>query len=173
MSAILEEIAARHAGPDVACEIRIPPLESRGEDPPLVPASPSLYRALGILVQNATEFAATEVLLILDWDDRELSLAILDDGPGFDLARAIELGEPYKSFGAKRQRGAVPHLGLGLFIARSLLAGLDGRLAFSNRESGGAQVTVTWPRTNPAAPTAPAGAEIESDVGSEIRSKSP
>ena len=37
-------------------------------------------------------------------------------------------------------------MGLGLFIARTLLERSGAAVAFSNGEGGGARVEVTWPR---------------------------
>jgi two-component system sensor histidine kinase RegB len=39
-------------------------------------------------------------------------------------------------------------MGLGLFIAQTLLGRYGARLAFGNRREGGARVSVTWDRAN-------------------------
>jgi K+-sensing histidine kinase KdpD len=38
-------------------------------------------------------------------------------------------------------------MGLGLFIAQTVLGRHGARLAFANRREGGARVSVTWDRT--------------------------
>ena len=49
-------------------------------------------------------------------------------GPGFPLHLLGRLGEPYLSTRA----GAADHMGLGIFIAQSLLERSGARLAFDN-----------------------------------------
>src|SRR3546814_13832568 len=74
-------------------------------------------------------------------------LRIADDGPGFDVTVLSRLGEPYYSTGARaRRRGEDQHMGLGIFIARTLLAHHGASLEFSNAVTGGAVVEIRWPR---------------------------
>ena len=54
------------------------------------------------------------------------------------------LGEPYLSTRA----GAADHMGLGIFIAQSLLERSGARLDFENLEDGGAHVAISWNRAN-------------------------
>ncbi|MBY0366070.1 MAG: ATP-binding protein, partial [Burkholderiaceae bacterium] len=71
--------------------------------------------------------------------DDTLSLAVLDDGPGFDEERLQHVGEPYQS--SKGQPGR----GMGLFLSVNVARTLGGRLEARNREEGGAAVTLTLP----------------------------
>jgi two-component system sensor histidine kinase RegB len=104
------------------------------------------------LIENAVEFAETEVLLELRWAGEEIGLKISDDGPGFDLSVLSSIGEPYYSTGRKGRSGGLQedHMGLGVFIARTLLGHSGAELTFSNRtkgnaQRGGASVDVVWP----------------------------
>jgi len=54
------------------------------------------------------------------------------------------LGEPYISTRA----GAADHMGLGIFIAQSLLERSGARLVFDNLPDGGAHVAISWNRAN-------------------------
>ena len=54
------------------------------------------------------------------------------------------LGEPYISTRA----GASDHMGLGIFIALSLLERSGARLVFDNLPEGGAHVAIFWNRAN-------------------------
>src|SRR5690606_26757658 len=102
---------------------------------------------------NAADFAASAVNVDAEWDERFVSVTIEDDGPGFAQAVLNRLGEPYLTsrpgFGAD---GAPTEertgLGLGFFIAKTLLERSGARLEFSNRKlpATGAVVTVRWPR---------------------------
>ena len=71
-----------------------------------------------------------------------------DDGPGFDPGILDRLGEPYFSTSGRdtRQEPTGPHMGLGIFIAQTLLNRGGASLSFANRQNGGAEVTVSWPR---------------------------
>lgn len=113
-----------------------------GGKEPLVRSRPELSHALGNLVQNAFQFAQTQVEARVAWNDHRLILRLIDDGPGFPPGLIDRLGEPYVQ-GPKTSR---PSMGLGLFIAKSLLAHGGADVAFSGRSDGkrGAEVSVSW-----------------------------
>ena len=64
-------------------------------------------------------------------------------GPGFSQALLDELGTPFIS----TRQGEEGHMGLGVFIAKTLLERTGATVTFGNRRgtSGGAQVSVRWP----------------------------
>jgi two-component system sensor histidine kinase RegB len=100
------------------------------------------------LLQNAFEFARREVVARLSANERELVVAISDDGPGFDSNLLNQLGEPYVSRGPEgRQSSQGEHMGLGVFIAVTLLSRTGAALHFGNRPAGGGEVVVTWRRS--------------------------
>jgi len=79
------------------------------------------------------------------WDAKTVTVEIDDDGPGFPLHLLGRLGEPYLSTRA----GVTDHMGLGIFIAQSLLERSGARLAFDNlAEGGGAHIAISWNRAN-------------------------
>jgi two-component system sensor histidine kinase RegB len=145
LTAVIEEAARPYAVDAVHLEIRALPLEERGEPPPLVEPSPGLVQGLAMLIQNAVQFAGHEVVLTLDWEDGTTKLLVEDDGPGLDMASSACLGEPFYTTGARARDDGEKHMGLGLFIARTLLAASGAYLSFDNRASGGAVVEVVWP----------------------------
>jgi C4-dicarboxylate-specific signal transduction histidine kinase len=65
---------------------------------------------------------------------------IEDNGPGVPESIREHLFEPFISQGAGRER-----LGLGLFLAASLLDMYDGRIRYEDREGGGASFVVELP----------------------------
>jgi len=117
---------------------------SREDDEPQVRRSPEIIHGLNNLIQNAVQFARREVTVTTFWDVRRVTVEITDDGPGFMLHLLSRLGEPYLSTRA----GAENHMGLGIFIAQSLLERSGARLTFENLEEGGAHVAISWNRTN-------------------------
>jgi two-component system sensor histidine kinase RegB len=144
LTALLEEAAETYETEEVRIEIRVPPLEERGEDPPLVMSNPGLLQGVAMLVQNAVQFAEEEVVLTLDWAGERVTLLVEDDGMGFDLASRSRLGEPF--YTARPSGSDETHLGLGLFIACTLLGASGAKLSFDNRARGGAVVEVVWPQ---------------------------
>lgn len=112
---------------------------------PEVTRTPEILHGIGTLVQNAVRFAASRVDLEVGWNTDSAWICIRDDGPGFAEDILPFLGEPYISSKSRDDGGE--HMGLGIFIARTLLARTGADVDFSNRPEGGASVTVRWPRT--------------------------
>lgn len=112
--------------------------------PPEVPRSPEVLHGLANLTENAADFAASEVRLSIYWDTPEITIMLDDDGPGFSMDVLKTLGEPYTT--TRRQRGG---MGLGVFIASTLLSHSGAQVNFSNRiedgEIRGARVAIHWP----------------------------
>ncbi|WP_374762843.1 ActS/PrrB/RegB family redox-sensitive histidine kinase [Yunchengibacter salinarum] len=107
--------------------------------------------ALRNIVENAVSFAASRVDIEMGMAGDRVDLRISDDGPGFDPTIVRQLGEPYVSHreGAHGETGG---LGLGLFIAKTLLERTGGKVRFERAPGGGAQVRVAWQRADLIAP---------------------
>jgi two-component system sensor histidine kinase RegB len=114
-------------------------------DEPLVPRTPEVVHGLGNLIANAIQFAQHEVTVTIAWDPKRVSIDITDDGLGFPPHVLARLGEPYLS---SRAGGSGNHMGLGIFIAQTLLQRTGARLAFENLPEGGAHVAIQWNRSN-------------------------
>jgi len=99
----------------------------------------SLERALGAIVHNALDFAATRVTLSVGVDKGETRVVVVDDGPGFS-------DEGLRSATARFWRGESPRrrdgTGLGLSIAETIARAHGGSITLANAKSGGAIVTV-------------------------------
>jgi two-component system, NtrC family, C4-dicarboxylate transport sensor histidine kinase DctB len=67
-------------------------------------------------------------------------IRIEDNGPGVPEAIRAHLFEPFVSQGSGRER-----LGLGLFLAASLLDMYDGRIRYETRDGGGASFVIELP----------------------------
>lgn len=111
---------------------------------PQIRSAPEIIHGLGNLVQNAIQFATGTVSVTTGWTESEVRIDIADDGPGFSQTVLDRIGEPYIS--SRRTRAG--HMGLGIFIAQTLLERTGARLIFRNRRSGGAIVTAIWPRAD-------------------------
>lgn len=170
LSTVVEEAAAPHAERGIRVITRIEGGigEDGPDDEPQILRRPEIIQGLRNLVQNGVDFAESTVWIDLDWTDQEIRIVIGDDGPGYppDLIRRI--GDPFVRRRSRlAERPAYEGMGLGLFIAKTLLERTGARLDFRNArperaESApalvefsrptGAVVTVTWSR-----PTLPTG----------------
>lgn len=150
LDALVNTAARPHLRPDIALDIDLGPAPDAAEDeePPVTRRTPELVHGLGNLLQNALQFARRRVSVVGEWTDRGVTLTIADDGPGFPPGLLARLGEPYlSSREAGRGRvGTDGHMGLGVFIAVTLLSHNGAKVRFANGPDGGAEVTVTWAR---------------------------
>lgn len=125
---------------------------SIAEDPePMIRRSVGLLYGLGNIIENATHFARDSVRIETAWDRSHIEITICDDGPGFPPDLLARLGEPYLTTRARTlpegEDGAAGGLGLGIFIAKTLLERTGARLDFENAGSEGqARVRIAWPR---------------------------
>jgi len=103
---------------------------------------PELQHGLGNLLQNACQFARHKIVVRLRTDANQIMVTITDDGPGFAPGILHRLGEPYLSV---RPSGG-SNLGLGVFIAQTLLEKTGAQLSFIQAEGGGATQIIVWPR---------------------------
>jgi two-component system sensor histidine kinase RegB len=110
---------------------------------PMVTPSPEIMHGLGNLIQNATQFAVREATITVSWSEDSAAIDIVDDGPGFPQQVLARIGEPYLS---GRTFETQSHMGLGIFIAQTLLERTGARLSFANLPEGGAQIVVEWRR---------------------------
>jgi two-component system sensor histidine kinase RegB len=142
ISALVETAGALHQGDGV--KLIFATAGQPGPEEPLVRRSPEIMHGLNNLIQNAVQFARREVSVTTFWDKATVTVEIADDGPGFPVHLLGRMGEPYISTRA----GAADHMGLGIFIAQSLLERSGARLVFDNLPEGGAHVAIYWNRAN-------------------------
>jgi two-component system sensor histidine kinase RegB len=151
VGALLDDIAAPHRGVDVVIS-----LDLQAGPAPRIWRVPEILHGLGNLIENAADFASKEVRLRARWNATALSIEVMDDGPGFAAEIFEQLGEPYiTSRPASRKEahrevnpadGKQEGMGLGFFIAKTLIEQTGGTVTAGNRMGGGAVVTAMWPR---------------------------
>jgi two-component system, sensor histidine kinase RegB len=119
---------------------------------PLAMRRPGVIYGLENIIENAADFCSTRVDVSAEWDANTVVVTIMDDGPGFKPEVFDHLGEPYvttRGGERKDKRGhKISGMGLGFFIAKTLLERSGSRLQLENRlePDHGAIVRVTWPR---------------------------
>lgn len=173
--AVIEEAAGPHRDRRAQLVMRLNGAPVSGDNPggdqPEIARSPEFIQGLRNLIQNAVDFAASTVWIDVDATESRIVVAIGDDGAGFSDQILAQLGEPFSTTrGGAREREGYSGMGLGVFIAKTLLERTGGRLSFFNNaprrrragfgetarpdsppspemaEPTGAVVRVAWPR---------------------------
>jgi two-component system sensor histidine kinase RegB len=160
LSALLEEVVAPHRNFGVAISVAMSPHNAAE---PIGGRNPAILYGLGNLVENAVDFARETVNVAADWSGDDVGVTITDDGPGFAPEIMDRIGEPYVTSTRRRRLNvggeAGGGLGLGFFIAKTLLERSGATLAFENRPAPerGAVVRVRWGRGDFEPPAVTAG----------------
>lgn len=155
LGAVLDDIAAEYRAED----LDIPIVTETGDGPePKVWRVPELIHGLGNFIANAADFAETKVVVRAGWTAKELLISVEDDGPGFAPEILERIGEPYVTSRpgsyALQETELEPSeafsgqhgMGLGFFIAKTLIEQTGGRVHAQNGPEGGAIVAARWPR---------------------------
>jgi two-component system sensor histidine kinase RegB len=150
-SALVEAAGEPHVTPRIMLQYAVEASRGPGGKPleePLVARSPEIIHGIGNLIQNAISFAQQEVEVTTSWTADKVSVDVSDDGPGFSASVLAHIGEPYIS--ARGSAAGPPynaqHMGLGIFIAQTLLERTGAQLTFDNLSDGGAHVAIEWRR---------------------------
>lgn len=159
LSDVLREAAEPHAHRGKALHLPAPPPTGRE---PFIQRRPEIIHALRNVIQNATDFAQGNVWIDAFWTADHLTLVISDDGPGFSSGVIGRIGDPFmrgrQTEAELSRRPGYDGMGLGLFIAKTLLERSGAELSFANgadpflTESerpvrSGAIVTISWLRS--------------------------
>ncbi|MBL0374210.1 ActS/PrrB/RegB family redox-sensitive histidine kinase [Rhizobium sp. KVB221] len=141
LSSLIEEVSAPHR--EFGIKINVVE-ESARADEPMGRRNAGIVYGLGNLIENAVDYARSEVAIRVRHNKDIVQIVIEDDGEGFAPDILQRIGEPYvtRRTGHPKAGG----LGLGLFIAKTLLERSGAELAFENKS--GACVTITWKRSD-------------------------
>src|SRR5438552_11787805 len=147
LSTLIEETVAPHRDFGIAIKVRI---AVAGTAEPVGSRNPAILYGVGNSLENAVDFARTTVEVNAWWNNDTVEIVISDDGPGIPPDLLKRIGEPYLSRRRNVTDAQSEHqgLGLGVFIARTLLERTGAKVSFSNRifPDHGAVVQIAWPR---------------------------
>ena len=147
LSTLIEETVAPHRDFGVTIKVRI---AVAGTREPVGTRNPAILYGVGNILENAVDFARTTVEVNAWWNTETVEIIISDDGPGIAPDILKRIGEPYLSRrrNAEETQNGHSGLGLGVFIARTLLERTGARVSFTNRTfpDHGAVVQIAWPR---------------------------
>jgi two-component system, sensor histidine kinase RegB len=148
LSTLIEETVAPHRDFGVEIKVRI---AVAGSKEPVGQRNPAILYGVGNILENAVDFARSTVEVNAWWNNDTVEIVISDDGPGFAPDILKRIGEPYLSRRRSTEETQGEHggLGLGVFIARTLLERTGAKVSFSNRifPDHGAVVQIVWPRS--------------------------
>ncbi len=145
LTTLIEAAAAPHRLGHVAFTVEPHPVGEAEE--PVLRRSPEIIHGIGNFIQNAHQFARRQVTVAAAWDGKTVTVTVMDDGPGFPAHLLGRIGEPYLSVRGERS-GQSSHMGLGIFIAQTLLEKTGATVRYENNKGGGARISVRWKKTN-------------------------
>jgi two-component system sensor histidine kinase RegB len=161
LDTVIREAAEPHLQRGKEIHFAVAPASGGDSEQPLIRRRPEVIHGLRNLAQNAVDFAAANVWIDASWTDQMIRIRISDDGEGYPPHVIGRLGDPFlrlrRSEEETARRPEYEGMGLGLFIAKTLLERTGGTLQFSNGsdpflttaerpERSGAIVEVRWPR---------------------------
>ena len=161
--AVIKEAAEPHIGRGKHVEFQVRPMPGGPTEHPTILRKPEVIHGIRNLIQNAVDFAVSNVWIDVEWSESSLSVRIVDDGSGFPPQVIGRIGDPFLRARAPSQevaqRPEYEGMGLGLFIAKTLLERSGAELTFANAtdpflkgtensEKCGAVVEVHWSRSS-------------------------
>ncbi|MEO5621470.1 MAG: ActS/PrrB/RegB family redox-sensitive histidine kinase [Cypionkella sp.] len=170
LSIVVREAAEPHLERGIAVEFSLQTALNSDAQEPQIERRPELIHGLRNLVQNAVDFAQTRVWIDMQHSEDQIKIRISDDGQGYPAQVIGRIGDPFvRSRSAPKETGqevgqevgrrpGYEGMGLGLFIAKTLLERTGARLTFANGTDPflqpeerparkGAIVEVVWPLT--------------------------
>jgi two-component system sensor histidine kinase RegB len=156
---VLREAAEPHMGRGKQVEFALFPGPDGGERQPTILRRPEVIHGLRNLIQNAVDFAHSTVWVDGEWTDSKVTVRIVDDGDGYPAQVIGRIGDPFvrsrRSAQDLARRPEYEGMGLGLFIAKTLLERTGAELSFANAsdpflaaderpERSGAIVELVW-----------------------------
>jgi two-component system sensor histidine kinase RegB len=132
IGAVVREAAEPHADRGKTVHYDIRAASDEDDSQPVIDRRPEIIHGLRNLVQNAVDFARKNVWVDVTWDQKTLVVRIVDDGTGFPANVINRIGDPFVSRRRRRQRPGYEGMGLGLFIAKTLLERAGAELSFAN-----------------------------------------
>lgn len=148
LSHLVEELVEPQRA--IGVDIRV---VAKGEGPePMGRRNPGVVYGLSNILDNAADFARSRVTVEASWSPHEVFIEIRDDGPGYAPDILLRVGEPYVTTRSAAKRTEITEegggLGLGLFIAKTLIERSGAQLTLTNAAppASGAIARIVWPR---------------------------
>ncbi|MBD0864283.1 MAG: ActS/PrrB/RegB family redox-sensitive histidine kinase [Rhodobacteraceae bacterium] len=162
LTTVIDEAAEPHKNRGTELHFEAGPGHGGQSHQPSVLRRPEIIHGLRNLIQNGVDFARANVWVEAIWTENIITIRILDDGCGYPAHLLGRIGDPFVrrrcTEADQRARPEYEGMGLGLFIAKTLLERSGAVIRFANgsdpyqtitmREPQcGAIVEVNWPRS--------------------------
>ncbi|MEO0859374.1 MAG: ActS/PrrB/RegB family redox-sensitive histidine kinase [Pseudomonadota bacterium] len=154
LETLVREAAEPHEDRGIQVTYDVEPLDGDLDHAPTVRRLPEVIHGLRNMIQNAVDFARVQIWVDIRWSEDVIFIRVIDDGDGYPPEVISRLGDPFLR--SRRNRPNYEGMGLGLFIAKTLLERTGGELSFANgappgqdkmQGRSGAIVEVSWPRS--------------------------
>lgn len=158
LRAVIEEAAEPHDHRGKSLHYSIGPNPGTSDRMPDILRKPEIIHGVRNLIQNAVDFANGNVWIDGHWSDSQISIRVVDDGPGYPSDLLGRIGDPFIRRRTDKkpdiERPEYEGMGLGLFIAKTLLERSGGEVSFANSARSakktskrrGAIAEVVWSR---------------------------
>ncbi|SLN42750.1 sensor histidine kinase RegB [Ruegeria meonggei] len=161
LSSVVHEAAEPHIHRGKSVHFAEGPADDGDVQQPSILRKPEIIHGLRNLIQNAVDFARANVWVEAEWTPEVITIFIMDDGRGYPSQMIGRIGDPFMRHRRveteRRTRPEYEGMGLGLFIAKTLLERSGAELNFANgsdpyqtlsshQDRRGAIVQVSWPR---------------------------
>ncbi len=158
---LIEEAAEPHSNRNKTINLSYTSDNNSNNRIPNINRQPEIIHGIRNLIQNAVDFSKNEVWVDTHWNEQEINIRISDDGDGYPTDIIGRIGVPFiqrrDTLALKHKRPEYEGMGLGLFIAKTLLERSGANIVFSNGvdfktnsspnfKSRGAIAEVTWAR---------------------------
>ncbi|GIT92552.1 sensor histidine kinase RegB [Jannaschia pagri] len=154
IESIVREAAEPHEERGIAILYDFASIEGGANIGPTVRRQPEVIHGLRNMIQNAVDFATERIWVDVRWSAQDIVIRVIDDGAGYPPEVISRLGDPFLR--SRQNRPDYEGMGLGLFIAKTLLERTGGQVSFANgsppgvrpgRRRGGAIAEISWPRS--------------------------
>jgi len=162
ISAVIREAAEPHEDRGKDLNFNFAPKAGSPARQPQIRRQPEIIHGVRNLIQNAVDFSQKNVWIDVLWSDQSIRVIVADDGRGYPPDLIGRIGDPFvrerRHKVAHQQRPEYEGMGLGLFIAKTLLERSGAEITFANGSDPflvgderplrcGAIVEVLWPRS--------------------------
>lgn len=138
LNELIESVADRYARSGHALYLNLEPL------PEILLRPLAVQRLLGNLIDNANTYATTQVEIATRNQHGQVVMSVMDRGPGIPKGEMERLLRPFERLDTAR--GPEGGSGLGLAIANRIARLHGATLSLHNRDGGGLEVRITFPR---------------------------
>ncbi len=161
VSAVVREAAEPHEGRGKEVHFSYAGKQTEPARQPQIQRQPEIIHGLRNLIQNAVDFSTDNVWIDVHWTSDAITVTVADDGRGYPADLIGRIGDPFvrkrRMDREKSRRPEYEGMGLGLFIAKTLLERSGAEITFANGSDpflhseeipkrSGAIVEVVWPR---------------------------